>query len=334
MRAIQLHQPGGPDQLRYQEVPTPRPGPGEVLVQLKAAALNHRDVWIRLGRQMADRLPLIPGSDGAGLVAEVGAGVTQLQVGSPVVVNPSLDWGDREDRPSPAFRILGGPDPGTYAEYIVIPAANVFPKPSPLSFEEAAAMPLASLTAWRAVITRGQVRPGERVVILGIGGGVATFALQIARQAGASVIATSSSDMKLQRASELGADLAINYTSTDWAQLVLDHTGGGADVVIDSVGKATWEQALRALRPGGRLVSFGATTGPTTEVNIRAIFWNHISILGTTMGSPREFAAMLPLYDAGRVKPVVDRVYSLRDAAEAHRRMDAAEQFGKLVLIP
>ena len=334
MHAIRLHQPGGPEQLRFEEIPTPRPGPGEVLVHLKAAALNHRDVWIRLGRQLADRLPLILGSDGAGVVAEAGPGVGDLRSGQPVVINPSLEWGDREDRSSPAFRILGGPDPGTYAEFVVVPAGNVFPKPSPLSFEEAAAMPLASLTAWRAVVTRGQVRPGEQVVVLGIGGGVATFALQIARQAGASVIATSSSDAKLLRARELGADLTINYTSAPWDEVVLKHTGGGADVIIDSVGKATWEKALRALRPGGRLVTFGATTGPTTEVSIRTVFWNQLSILGTTMGSPREFSAMLALYEAGRLKPVVDCVLPLRDASEAHRRMDAGEQFGKLVLMP
>ncbi len=334
MKAIRLQQPGGPEQLRYEEVPTPAPGPGEVLIQLKAAALNRRDVWIRMGMQMADRLPLIPGSDGAGLVAQVGAGVGHVKVGEAVVINPSLQWGDREDRPSPSFKILGGPDPGTYAEFIVVPAENVFLKPSPLSFEEAAAMPLASLTAWRAVITRGQVRPGDRVLVLGIGGGVATFALQIARLAGATVIVTSSSEAKLERARELGADLAINYTSEDWEKIVLDRTGGGADVVIDSVGKETWGKALRALRPGGRLVSFGATTGRETPVDIRHVFWNQLSILGTTMGSPREFAAMLHLYEAGRLKPVVDSVFPLRDAPAAHARMDAGQQFGKIVLVP
>jgi NADPH:quinone reductase-like Zn-dependent oxidoreductase len=334
MKAIRLHQPGGPEQLRYEEIPTPRPGPGQVLVQLKAAALNHRDVWIRLGMQMADRLPLVPGSDGAGLVAEVGPGVAQVKVGDAIVILPSLNWGDREDQPSPAFKILGGPDPGTYAEFIVVPAENVFPKPSPLSMEEAAAMPLASLTAWRAVITRGQVRPGEWVVVLGVGGGVATFALQIARAAGASVIVTSSSEAKLTRAMEMGADLAINYTSEDWEKVVQERTGGGADIVIDSVGQATWGKALRALRPGGRLVSFGATTGRTTEVDIRHVFWNQLSILGTTMGSPREFAAMLALYAAGRLKPVVDSVLPLREAPAAHRRMDEGQQFGKIVLVP
>lgn len=334
MKAIRLHQPGGPEQLRYDEMPTPRPGPGEILVQLKAAALNHRDVWIRMGMQMADRLPLIPGSDGAGLVAEVGQGTDHLKVGEAVVINPSLNWGDREDRPSSSFKILGGPDPGTYAEYVVVPVENVFPKPSPLSFDEAAAVPLASLTAWRAVITRGQVRPGERVVVLGIGGGVATFALQIARAAGAMVIVTSSSEAKLERARTLGADLAINYTSEDWEKIILERTGGGADVVIDSVGKETWGKALRALRPGGRLVSFGATTGRTTEVDIRHVFWNQISILGTTMGSSREFAAMLHLYEAGRLKPVVDSVFPLREAPAAHRRMDEGQQFGKIVLVP
>ncbi len=334
MHAIQLHEPGGPDKLRFEAVPTPRPGPGEVLVQLKAAALNHRDVWIRRGMQLADRLPLILGSDGAGLVAEVGAGVTERSVGQAVLINPSLDWGDRDDRPSPAFRILGGPDPGTYAEAIVVPAANVFPKPTPLSFEEAAALPLGSLTAWRAVLTRGQVRPGERVVVLGVGGGVATFAVQIARLAGASVIATSSSDAKLERARALGADLLINYTRAAWDQEVREATGGGADVVIDSVGKETWANALAALRPGGRLVSFGATTGRATDVDIRTIYWNHLSILGTTMGSPRDFVAMLGAYEAGRLKPVVDRVFALREAAAAHRRMDAGAQFGKIVLVP
>lgn len=334
MKAIRLHQPGGPEQLRYEEVPTPTPGPGEILVQLKAAALNHRDVWIRMGMQMADGLPLIPGSDGAGLVAEIGPGAGHLKVGDAVVINPSLNWGDREDRPSSDFKILGGPDPGTYAEFVVVSAENVFPKPSPLSMEEAAAMPLASLTAWRAVITRGQVRPGDRVVILGIGGGVATFALQIARAAGAMVIATSSAQAKLQRARELGADVAINYTSEDWEKIVLKRTGGGADVIIDSAGKETWGKALRALRPGGRLVAFGGTTGRATEVDIRHVYWNQISILGTAMGSPREFAAMLQLYEAGRLKPVVDSVFPLRDAPAAHRRMDAGQQFGKIVLVP
>jgi zinc-binding alcohol dehydrogenase/oxidoreductase len=334
VKAIRLHQPGGPERLRHEEVPTPTPGPGEVLVQLKAAALNHRDVWIRMGMQMADHLPLIPGSDGAGLVAQVGPGTSHLKLGDPVVINPSLNWGDREDRPSPSFKILGGPDPGTYAEFVLVPAGNVFPKPSPLSLEEAGAMPLASLTAWRAVITRGQVRPGDRVVILGIGGGVATFALQIARVAGAMVIVTSSTEAKLERARELGADLAINYTSEDWEKIVLERTGGGADVIIDSVGKETWGKALRALRPGGRLVTFGATTGRETPVDIRQVFWSQISILGTTMGSPREFAAMLQLYEAGRLKPVVDSVFPLRDAPAAHRRMDEGQQFGKIVLVP
>jgi NADPH:quinone reductase-like Zn-dependent oxidoreductase len=334
MKAIRLHQPGGPEQLRYDEVPTPRPGPGEVLVQIKAAALNHRDVWIRLGMQMADRLPLTLGSDGAGLVAAVGAGVGGVKLGDAVVINPSFNWGDREDRPSPDFRILGGPDPGTYAEFIVVPAENVFPKPSPLSMDEAAAIPLASLTAWRAAITRGQIKPGEWVVILGIGGGVASIALLIARVAGASVIATSSSEAKLERARELGADHTINYTSEDWEKIVRERTGGGADVVIDSVGKETWGKALRALRPGGRLVTFGATTGRTTEVDIRQVFWNQLSILGTTMGSPREFASMLTLYEAGRLKPVVDSVFPLREAPAAHHRMDQGLQFGKIVLVP
>ncbi len=334
MKAIRLHQPGGPEQLRFEEVTTPAPGPGEVLVQLKAAALNHRDVWIRTGMQMANHLPLIPGSDGVGLVAETGPGAGHLKVGDAVVINPSLNWGDREDRSSPNFKILGGPDPGTYAEFVVVPAENVFPKPSPLSMEESGAMPLASLTAWRAVITRGQVRPGERVVVLGIGGGVATFALQIALAAGAMVIATSSSQAKLERARELGADLAINYTSEDWEKIILERTGGGADVIIDSVGKETWGKALRALRPGGRLVTFGATTGRAAEVDIRQVFWNQISILGTTMGSPREFAAMLKLYEAGRLRPVVDSVFPLREAPAAHRRMDEGQQFGKIVLVP
>ena len=267
-------------------------------------------------------------------MAEVGPGVSHAKAGDAVVILPSLNWGDREDRPSPTFKILGGPDPGTYAEFIVVPAANVFPKPSPLSFEEAAAMPLASLTAWRAVITRGQTRPGDWVVVLGIGGGVATFALQIARAVGASVIVTSSSEAKLERAKELGADIAINYTSEDWERIVLDRTGGGADVIIDSVGKETWGKALRALRPGGRLVTFGATTGRTTEVDIRHVFWNQLSILGTTMGSPREFASMLMLYEADRLKPIVDSVFPLGEAAAAHRRMDQGLQFGKIVLVP
>jgi NADPH:quinone reductase-like Zn-dependent oxidoreductase len=336
MRAAVLREPGPAENLRLEDVDDPTPGPGEVVVRLRAAALNHRDVWIRSGTGAyagGFRRRVILGSDGAGEVAAVGAGADPALAGRAVVINPSLDWGDDDVAQGPEFRILGLPDDGTYAQQIRVPARNVHPKPAALSFEEAAAIPLAGLTAYRAVVSRAQVRAGETVLVTGIGGGVSTFALQIAAARGARVLVTSGSDAKLARARELGAAGGANYRTQDWAKEILALTGGrGPDAVIDSVGGETFARAVDVLRPGGRIATYGATTGPVPQMVLRSIFWRQISVLGTTMGSPAEFGDMLELYARDRLRPVVDRVFPLAEAAAAHRRMEEAGQFGKIVL--
>jgi zinc-binding alcohol dehydrogenase/oxidoreductase len=332
MKAIVLRQPGGPEQLRLEEIPTPEPGPGEVLVALRAAALNRRDILMRSRPQMVDMMPFIPGSDGAGVIAATGTGVNHLKEGDEVVIYPSLWWGIFESHPSEDFQILGGPTDGTYAQFIRIPAGNVFPKPAHLSFEEAAAFPLAGLTAWRALISKARVKPGERVLIPGAGSGVATFALQIARLAGAQVYVTSHSDQKLQRAMDLGADGAVNYTRTDWPDEVRRISRGGFEVVIDSVGAATFNPVLDLLVPGGRMITFGTTSGSGTTLEIRQFYRKQVSLMGTTMGSPQEFAQMLTAINSGNIKPVIDSTFPLGEASAAHRRLEDQKQFGKVIL--
>jgi zinc-binding alcohol dehydrogenase/oxidoreductase len=332
MKAIVLRQPGGPEQLHLEEIPTPEPGPGEVLIALQAAALNRRDILMRSRPEMMDMMPFIPGSDGAGVVAATGTGVNRPKEGDEVVIYPSLWWGIFESHPSEDFQILGGPTDGTYAQFIRIPAENVFPKPTHLSFEEAAAFPLAGLTAWRALISKAQVKPGERVLIPGAGSGVATFALQIARLAGAQVYVTSHSDQKLQRAMDLGADGTVNYTQRDWPDEIRRISRGGFEVVIDSVGAATFNPALDLLVPGGRMVSFGSTSGTDTSLEIRQLYRKQISLMGTTMGSPQEFAQMLATVNGGKIKPVIDSTFPLGEAGAAHRRLEDQEQFGKVIL--
>lgn len=334
MKAIVLHSTGDPEEAaRLEDVPDPTPGPGQVVVRLRAAALNHRDLFICRGQYAGLRFPIIPGSDGAGEVAAVGRGVAAVSPGAPVVINPSLNWGDDLRAFGPQFRILGLPDNGTFAEQVVVPATNVLPRPEGLADEEAAAIPLGGLTAYRAVVTRGRVQRGETVLVLGIGGGVATFALLIARQAGARVLVTSGSDAKLARARALGADGGFNYKTADWVTAVREATGGqGPDLIIDGTGGATFDRALDAARPGGRIVSYGATTGNAPELTVRRIFWKQLSVLGSTMGSPDDFRAMLPLFGHGKLRPVVDQIFPLADAGKALRRMDRAEQFGKIAL--
>jgi zinc-binding alcohol dehydrogenase/oxidoreductase len=335
MKAVVLRQPGPAENLRLEEIPDPAPGADEVVVRLKAAALNHRDVWIRSGTGAyagGFKRRVILGSDGAGEVLSAGSGADPALVGRAVVINPSLDWGDADAAQGPDFRILGLPDDGTYAQLIRVPARNVHAKPAALSFEEAAAIPLAALTAYRAVVSRARVQAGETVLVTGVGGGVSTFALQIAAHLGARVLVTSGSDAKLARARELGAAGGANYRTQEWAREIVKQSGGGPDVVIDSVGGDTFAGAVEILKPGGRIANYGATTGPVKDFVLRNLFWKQATVLGTTMGSAREFAAMLKLYDQGGLRPVVDRVFPLADAAAAHRRMEEAGQFGKIVL--
>lgn len=333
MKAIVLRELGGPEKLLYEDVPDPQAGPGEVVVKLKAAALNHRDQWIRHGQYAGIKLPIILGSDGAGVVHAVGAGVDSGLLGKEVVINPSLDWGTSEAAQSKKYRILGLPDDGTYAEFIKVPAENVAAKPDHLSFEEAAAIPLAALTAYRAVATRAQVKAGETVLVTGIGGGVATFVLEISRALGARVLVTSGSDEKIEKAKQLGADGGANYKTQDWAKEITDLTGGaGPDVIVDSAGSGTLETAVKIIKPAGRIVFFGATNGLAPNLDLRRIFFKQLNLLGSTMGSPREFAAMLQLYNDRKLRPVVDKVFPLAETPAAHQRMEEAGQFGKIVL--
>lgn len=332
MKAIVLRELGEPENLKLEEIDDPVPGPGEIVVRLKAAALNRRDVWIRRGRYAGITLPIILGSDGAGIVHVLGKSVDASLRGRPVVINPSLQWGTDPRVQSVDYKILGLPDNGTYAEYVTVAAENVVPKPDNLSFEEAGAVPLAALTAYRAVVTRANVRPGETVLVTGIGGGVASFILQMCLVRGAFGYVTSGSDAKLDKARMLGALGGANHGTTGWVKAIQDQTSGGPDVVIDSIGGEIFERCLELVRPGGRIVTFGATTGSARSIEVRRIFWKQLTILGTTMGTPEEFAKALEFYSVGTVKPVIDSEFPLADAASAHRRMESAEQFGKIVL--
>lgn len=304
--------------LEYRQVADPSPPAGWVVVELRAAALNRRDLAVIAGRYPEFPLPLIPGSDGAGILRDKG---------DEVVILPSLGWGRRADAPAPGWRILGGPEDGTWAELVAVPAENIYPKPSHLSWFEAAAFPLAGLTAWRALFTRGGLRAGETVLVLGAGSGVSTFLVQLAHRAGARVLVTSSADAKIARAVELGAERGIRYDEGDWAA----ELQGEVDLCVDSVG-ATWPDALRTLRPGGRLVVFGATGAATVELPVRHVYWNQLSLLGTTMGSPADFEALLRSIDNRDWLPAVDSVHPLEDASSATERLAAGGQFGKIVL--
>lgn len=305
------------------DVPDPAARPGWVAVDLKACALNWHDVLLRRGQYPHFGLPRIPGSDGAGVRSDTG---------EPVIVAPGLFWGDRDDVPAPEFEILGDRTDGTYAERVLVPEDHLRPLPDGWSWTDAAALPLAGLTAYRALFTRGGTTAGETVVVLGAGGGVATTAIGLARLAGARVLVTTSTPAKLARAREVGADDGVLYTEDGWAARLRALTAEGADVVIDSVG-ATWPQALEVLRPGGRLVTFGATGGARAAVDVRRFYFGQQTILGTTMGSLRDLDGLLALLrDHPSWRPVVHDVLPLSSAAEAHARMERREHVGKFVL--
>lgn len=339
MKAVRFHEFGGPEVLRYEDVPEPSPGPGEVLIGLRAAALNHLDLFVRTGGVPKTPLPHIGGADGAGVVLANGAGASRFGVASRVFFDPGLSDGTcdycarGEHSLCERWEILGEHRDGTYAQAVVMPEVNLRPIPEAMSFEEAAAFPLVFLTAWRMVVTKARVQPGETVLILGIGGGVAIAALQIAKHAGAQVFVTSGSDAKLEHARKLGADVTINHKTSDFSKEVWNATQKrGVDVVIDDVGAATWPGSIRALARGGRLVTCGATSGPKPEEDIRRIFTKQITIYGSTMGTRHDWEQLTRLLAAGIFKPVVDQVHPLEQAAQAQQRMERAEQFGKLVL--
>ena len=322
MKAVRIHEEGGPDVLRYEDAPDPEPGPGEVLLRLRAASLNHLDVWLRRGLPSVPK-PRILGADGAGVVEALGPGADGVREGQRVVLNPGLDDG---------ALIVGEHMDGTHAELIAVPAEYVHPIPDGLSFEEAAAFPLVFATAYRMLATRAALREGEWVLVWGIGAGVSTAALAIAKALGARAVVTSTRPEKLGRARELGADAAV-LTDADVVEEVRRLTDGrGADVVVEHVGEATWKSSLQAVRKGGRITVCGATSGPNPAANLHRIFWKQLTILGSTMGTREDFAAVLDLVTSGRARPVVDRVYPLAEAAAAHERLERGEQVGKVVL--
>ncbi len=341
MKAIFLEKHGGNDVLSYGERPDPSPKPGEVLVRVEAAALNRLDVFVRNGIPgVPVNFPHIPGADGAGVVEAVGEGAKGFAVGSKVVLQPGISCSRCEFCQSGDsslcvdFGILGEHFSGTLAEKICVPAANVFPAPANLTIEEAAAFPLAALTAWRMLITRARLRAGETVLIHGIGGGVSTFALQIAKLAGAPlVIVTTTGAEKATKAKELGADVVLDYKEVDVGKKVREITAKrGVDVVVDSVGGPAWRTSLAAAAKKGRIVTCGATAGPNPEEEIRIIFWKQLDILGSTMGTAGEFRALLAAVGAGKIRPVVDVVFPLADARKAYERLEGDAGMGKVVL--
>ena len=337
MKAALFAEHGGPDVVRIEDVPVPEPGAGEVRLRVRAASMNHLDLWVRRGLPVETSMPHIGGADAAGEVDAVGAGVDPGWVGARVVADPSLDydWYERGTRDGPRFRLLGEHTQGSFAEFCVVPAANLVRLPPDVPFEIAAAAGLVSVTAWHGLVTRGGLKRGETVLITGASGGVATMAIQIARHLGARVLAVTGGAASVARVRELGADVVYDRLETDWARAVWAETGKrGVDLVLDSVGQALWPSNLRTLAVRGRLVSYGATTGPRAELDLAQLFWKQLSILGTTMGSPEEFRTVMALVFDGTIRPVIHEVLPLRDARRAHELLEAGEVFGKLVLVP
>jgi zinc-binding alcohol dehydrogenase/oxidoreductase len=331
MKAMVLHGLGGPDGLGYEDVPEPEPGPGETVVRLHAAALNRRDLFVTYGQYPGIDLPATPGSDGSGEVAARGDGATGPDEGTEVVINPALYWGDDPRKPGREYRILGVPDDGTFAQYVKVPAENIFPKPSHLTHEEAAALPLGALTAYRALVTRGGVKEGETVLVPGIGSGVATVVVQMAAVFGARVFVTSGSDEKIEKAKEFGAEGGVNYNSEDWSK-ELKGIAGGVDLSVDLVGGEAFNALVSLAKPGGRIVAVGATAGPTPKAMTIRIALKHLDVLGTAMGTNEEFGAMLDLYAEHGLRPVINETFPLEETAAALKHMEEGEGIGKIVL--
>lgn len=329
MRAAVLNGIGAP--IKIEKRPDLKPGTGEALVRVRAAALNRRDVWIRLGKYAGLKFPIVLGSDGAGVVEAVGSEGREW-IGQEVVIDPALWWGDSQSFQDPqTFQILGLPRDGTFAEQVLVPVENLCPKPAHLSPKEAAALPLAGLTAFRAVSARARLKSGEKVLVTGAGGGTATLAVQFAAALGGEVYVTSGSAEKLAAAARIGAKGGANYKDSDWMEK-LQKLAGGFDVIVDSTMGGGFSKLIELANPGGRIVFFGATAGDPPELPARRVFWKQLSILGTTMGSPADFEAMLDLVASKQVKPVIDKVFPLDETTAALDRMYHAQQFGKIVL--
>jgi NADPH:quinone reductase-like Zn-dependent oxidoreductase len=313
------------------EMDTPIPVKDQVLVRMKSAALNHRDYWILHEQKTPLDMGLVLGSDGSGVVEAVGEDAENIDIGMKVVINPSMEWGKNPFVHGDAFKILGFPDNGTFADYLLISKKYVFDKPEHLSYEEAAAVPLSGLTAYRALFTKARLRPGEKVLVTGIGGGAALWALQFARAFGARVYVTSGSEDKIKTAIKLGASRGFNYNEPEWHIDALKESGG-FDVIIDSAGGSDFSKLLEVAVPGARVVNFGRTAGAVTEFMTRLLFWKQISLLGTTMGTRDEFLSMLDFLHTHQLKPVIDATYPLEEINKGFERMHQGNQFGKIVI--
>jgi NADPH:quinone reductase-like Zn-dependent oxidoreductase len=340
MRAVAIDAYGEPQVARLRELSDPRPGPGEVVVRMRAAALNHLDLWTTSGSLGIDiRFPFILGADGSGEIETVGDQVEDLEPGTRVLINPAVSCracercrvGQQSECSS--FQMLGEHLDGTFAELVRVPASNVFPVPPHLSFVEAAALGVTFITAYRMLFTQGEMRPGEWVLITGIGGGLALSLLQLARPLAGRIFVTSSSDDKLQKAMELGADEGINYRNEDVAKAIRRLTWKrGVDLVMDSAGGPSLEGSLRSLVQGGRIVISGATAGRTSEIDLRRLFWKQLRIIGSTMGSDADVAGMLRMVQGAQLRPVIDQTFRLSEAAEALAQLGSQKQFGKIAL--
>lgn len=329
MKAVVLESAERP--VVYKEIDKPVLEPGEALIQIKAAALNRRDYWITIGQYAGIKYPSVLGSDGAGIVVEVADEAGKQWLNQEVIINPSHNWGADVHKKADDFKILGLPDYGTFAEYVKVKTEYLHHKPAHLNWEQAAAIPLAGLTTYRALFTKGRAKAGDKVLIVGVGSGTGTFALQWAAAAGCQVFVTSGSGEKIDRARHLGAAAGVNYKAQDWAE-ELKHLAGGFDVVIDSALGNDFAKIIDLCNPGGRIVTFGATAGDIPAFNARAFFWKQLEFLGTTMGTPDEFEAMLKLVSDHQIVPVIDEVFTMADAQKAFDKMKNSSQFGKLVL--
>src|SRR6266571_3372638 len=342
MKAVVFDRHGGPEVLRSEDVPEPAPARGDVVIEVKAASINHIDIFLRRGMPgVKVPMPKIAGSDAAGVIREVGSDAPGLQIGQRVTINPGVSCGHCEycaagfGSQCVSYAMVGENRDGAYAQWLVVPAHIVLPIPDSLSFEEAAAAPLVFLTAWSMLVGKGNIRPGEDVLILGAGAGVGTAAIQIAKMAGCRVFAAASTDKKLERAKQLGADFLINYASDEFDKKIRELTQKrGVDVVIDYIGADTWVRSLRSARRGGRVLTCGATTGFAPQTDLRQIFFRQIQVFGSTMGSHGEFLDVMKCVFRGQLKPVIDRVLPLSEARKGHELIEQRAVFGKIILTP
>lgn len=341
MKAAVIHEHGDVGVLKVEEIAEPKPAANEVVIEVRSAALNHLDIWVRKGRPgQKIPMPLILGSDASGVIVEKGADTHDINIGDEVVLYPGLSCGrcefckGSEQSECESFGVIGMNRPGTFAQKVAVPFENVWPKPAHLDFNEAAALTLAHLTAWRMLMNRARLESGETVLIHGIGGGVALACLQLAKLVKASAIITSSSDEKIEKAIKMGADYGINYRlSSDVAGKVKKLTDGrGVDIVVDTVGAATWPVNFEVVKKSGRIVLCGVTGGSACNTNLQALYWNQLTVLGSTLGSYEDLRQMLKAVTSAKLKPIVDSVYPLEKAPEAMAKMERAEQFGKIVL--